>query len=175
MPLTHTRNFRVRYYECDPFGHVNNTNYLRYMEEAAFDASAAAGYDLARYDALNRFWLVRETEIEYLRPLRYGDSFHLKTWIADFRRVQSRRDYEFTDAATGELAARAHTDWVFVDRATGALATIPQRAHRRLLPGGLAARGAAPRALPRARAAAARRLSSCASAWNGRTSTRPGT
>jgi acyl-CoA thioester hydrolase len=137
MPLTHTRTFRVRYYECDPFGHVNNTNYLRYMEEAAFDASAAAGYDLARYYALNRFWLVRETDVEYLRPLRYGDTFHLKTWIADFRRVQSRRAYEFTDAATGELAARAHTDWVFVDRATGALATIPKEFIADFFPEGL--------------------------------------
>ncbi len=40
------RAFRVRSYECDGYGHVNHANYLRYMQEAAFDASAAAGYDL---------------------------------------------------------------------------------------------------------------------------------
>jgi acyl-CoA thioester hydrolase len=125
MPLTHTSTLRVRYYECDPYGHVNNTNYLRYLEEAAFDASAAAGFDIARYQAMNRMWLVRETDIEYLRPLRYGDTVAIKTWIADFRRVQSRRMYELTNVATGELAARAHTDWVFVDTTTGALVSIP--------------------------------------------------
>ncbi len=125
MPLTHTRAFRVRFYECDPFGHVNNTNYLRYLEEAAFEASAAAGYGMERYHAMGRLWLVRETVIEYLRPLRYGDSFTVTTWIADFRRVQSRRKYEIRMAGTGEMAAQSHTDWVFIDAATGAPATIP--------------------------------------------------
>ena len=37
MPLTHVRSFRVRHYECDAFGHLNNTNYVRYMQETAFD------------------------------------------------------------------------------------------------------------------------------------------
>ena len=54
MPLTHVRTFQVRYHECDSYGRVNHTNYLRYMQEAAFDASAAAGYDLVRYEAINR-------------------------------------------------------------------------------------------------------------------------
>ena len=61
MPLTHVRTFRVRHYECDALGHVNYANYLRYMQEAAFDASAAAGYDLDRYKAMGCHWLVRET------------------------------------------------------------------------------------------------------------------
>ena len=95
MPLTHVRTFRVRHYECDAYGHVNYANYLRYMQEAAFDASAAAGYDLDRYEAMGRHWLVRETDIEYLRPLRYGDTVQVKTWVADFRRIRSRRAYEF--------------------------------------------------------------------------------
>ena len=45
--MIHERAFRVRQYECDPYGHVNHANYLRYMQEAAFDASAAVGYDFA--------------------------------------------------------------------------------------------------------------------------------
>jgi acyl-CoA thioester hydrolase len=126
MPLTHERTFRVRHYECDMYGHVNNTNYLRYMQETAFDASAAAGYDTARYAAMGRQWLVRENNIDYLRPLRYGDVVRVKTWVADFRRVRSRRMYELWNENTGELAARAHTDWVFLDAATGGPATIPR-------------------------------------------------
>jgi acyl-CoA thioesterase FadM len=50
----HERTFRVRHYECDARGQVHLAGYLRYMQEAAFDASAALGYDLERYRALNR-------------------------------------------------------------------------------------------------------------------------
>jgi acyl-CoA thioester hydrolase len=125
MPLTHTRTFRVRSYECDAYGHVNQANYLRYMQEAAFEASAAAGYDMAQYDAMDRFWLIRETEIEYRHPLRYGDSVQVKTWVADFRQIRSRRAYEFTLAASEQQVASATTDWVFLQRSTGRPAPIP--------------------------------------------------
>ena len=124
MPLTHARTFRVRYYECDARGHVSSGSYLRYMQEAAFDASAAAGYDLARYDAMGRLWLVRETEIEHLAPLRYGDSVEVRTWVADFRRIRSRRAYELCDAGSGRSVARAQTDWVYLDQAAGMPASI---------------------------------------------------
>jgi acyl-CoA thioester hydrolase len=91
MPLTYTRNFRLRYYECDASGHLNSANYLRYMQETAFDASAAAGYDVNRCARLQRHWLIRESQVEYLLPLRYNQRVDVTTWIADFRRVTSRR------------------------------------------------------------------------------------
>jgi len=137
MPLTHVRTFRVRHYECDAYGHVNQANYLRYMQEAAFDASAAAGYDLARYKAMGCHWLIRETDIEYLRPLRYGDSVQVKTWVADFRRIRSLRAYEFRRAEEDELVARAHTDWVFLDSATWRPAPIPLEMMAAFFPEGL--------------------------------------
>ena len=89
MPLTHERTFRVRYYECDPYGHLNNSNYLRYMQETAFDASAAAGYDLARYQAMERIWWIRSSEIEYLAPVRYNERVTVKTWVENFQRSHS--------------------------------------------------------------------------------------
>jgi acyl-CoA thioester hydrolase len=129
MPLTHEQIFRVRYYECDMYGHVNHANYLRYMQEAAFGASAAAGYDLAAYQVMGRHWLLRESDIEYLAPLRHGDSLRVRTWVSDFRRVRSRRSYELwrLPPAGGpeELAARATTDWVFLESSTGKPATVP--------------------------------------------------
>jgi acyl-CoA thioester hydrolase len=137
MPLEHVQTFCVRHYECNSHGYVTDVNYLRYMEEAAFGASAAAGYDLARYDAMGRLWLIRETDIEYLRPLRYGDSVEIKTWVADFRRVRSRRAYEFKLAGSGERVARASTDWVFVESTTGRPATIPPEMIVAFFPEGL--------------------------------------
>jgi acyl-CoA thioester hydrolase len=137
MPHTHTRIFRVRFYECDAYGHLNNANYLRYMQEAAFDASADAGFDFARYEELGHNWLVRESEIEYLRPLGYDDRVAVKTWVSDFRRASSRRRYEFTHLESGELVARAYTDWVYLDTKTLRPATVPQEMARAFFPEGV--------------------------------------
>lgn len=123
MPITNTSHYRVRHYECDANGHLNHANYLRYMEEAAFEASAAVGYSRARFEALGTLWLARETYIEYLHPLYYGDEVRIVTWAADFRQVRSIRKYEFYRGE--ELVAQAQTDWVYLDRQTGRPATIP--------------------------------------------------
>ena len=119
------RAFRIRAYECDPYDHVNHANYLRYMQEAAFDASAALGYDTARYREMGHHWLIRETDITYLRPLVYGDTVIVKTWVGDFRRVRSRRMYELRLASTGDAVAEASTEWVYLNTETLRPATVP--------------------------------------------------
>src|SRR5712692_9754770 len=106
------------------------------MQEAAFDASAAAGYDLARYAALGHHWLIRETEIEYLAPLRYGDNVRVKTWVEDFHRVRSRRAYELYRVGDEERVARGTTDWVYVNSQTGQPARIPPEMAATFLPEG---------------------------------------
>lgn len=136
MPLTHTRLFRVRHYECDVEGRLRAANYVRYMQEAAFDASAAAGYDLARYEEMGYFWLIRETEVAYLQPVHYGDQVEVKTWVADFRRVRSRRAYEFRLVGGGPLVAEAQTDWAFLEMATGRPAAIPEEMKAGFFPEG---------------------------------------
>ena len=140
MPLTHTRRFRVRHYECDLQGLVNPSNYVRYMQETAFDASAAVGYPLARYATMDRYWLVHDTEVEYLGSLRYGDTVEVTTWVVDFKHVRSLRAYELRKADSGEMVARGHTDWVFMNTVKGRPAHIPPEMVTAFSPEGVARR-----------------------------------
>jgi acyl-CoA thioester hydrolase len=137
MPLTHTRSFPVRFYECDAYSHVNNSNYARYMQEAAFSASAAAGYSDERYQEMNLLWLIRDTKIEYLRPLRYGDTADVTTWVADFRRVRSKRMYEVRRQGEEEVLARGETDWVLLNRETLRPVSVPEEMQQAFFPEGL--------------------------------------
>lgn len=126
MSTAFTRRFRVRHYECDAYGHLNNVNYVRYMQEVALDAAAAVGWDMAQHARHKRQWIIRETEIEYLTPLQYNQAVDVVTWIQDFRKVRSRRAYEFYRVDDGMLAAKALTDWVYVDTESGKPAPITQ-------------------------------------------------
>jgi acyl-CoA thioester hydrolase len=146
MPLLTELTQRVNYHECDVNQIVRDACYLRYMQEAAFEASAAAGYWDDHYQAIRRIWLIRESAVDFLTPLRYGDQVRVRTWVADFRRVRSRRAYElwasgqdgYSQTAPGEerLAARAYTDWVFLDRDTGRPAVIPDEVISAFFPDG---------------------------------------
>jgi acyl-CoA thioester hydrolase len=134
--MHHHFSFAIRYDDCDPYGHVNHAAYLRYMLEAAFSASAALGYPVDRYREMGRLWFVRDTQIEYLSPLRYGDQVSVTTWVVDFRRVRSRRAYELRRAGDEALAARAVTDWVFLDSERQRPASVPPGMETAFLPAG---------------------------------------
>jgi acyl-CoA thioester hydrolase len=125
MPHTYTHTIRVRFDECDVYGHLNNAMYLRYMQEAAFVASADAGLDGAAFEQMGRLWLIRGHDIHYLEPLRAGDQVDIRTWNVGYRRTLMRRAYEMRNAASGAVVAKAHTDWVFLDRESLRPTTIP--------------------------------------------------
>jgi len=131
----HTETFRIRHDECDAYGVLNNAAYLRLAQETAWRHSIAAGFPPAYYESLQRAWLARDTEIDYLRPVRYGELLQVKTFVPAIRRALARRAYEFTISGSPELVARAHTDWVFFDLAAAAPATIPREIVKALFGG----------------------------------------
>jgi len=44
---TFTTQLRVRHYEMDPLGHVNNAVYQNYLEQAAIEHSEHLGFTLS--------------------------------------------------------------------------------------------------------------------------------
>ena len=120
--------------DVDAFGELRSSAVLRFLQETATRASTEAGFDPAYYERAGTLWLVRRTTLALLAPARYGDELEATTWIADFRRVRSRRDYEIRGG--DRLVARAHTDWVYVDRVTTRPRRIPAAMQELFVPGG---------------------------------------
>lgn len=133
--MQHERIFRVRHYECDAFDRVSHTNYLRYIQETAMDASAVAGFGGDWYLANGFIWFVRDTHIEFFQPLRYGDSVRVGTRVRNMRQALSKRVYELHRVADNALVARAETDWAFIESASGKPARIPQAIRDAFFPG----------------------------------------
>jgi acyl-CoA thioester hydrolase len=149
MPAVHTETFKARFYECNPFGFLKYMNYLRWMGEAAFSASAAVGYDFSSYDRLGQLWLVRETKIDYLSQISYGNEVAIKTWVMDIRRFRSNRAYEFTKIKSGQIAARARTDWVYLHSFSLKPAPIPNEMKLAFFPEGIPANFPRPSRFPK--------------------------
>ena len=136
MPRTYTRRFRVRSTDCDALGYVNHAVFARYLQENAMEASADGGFGPARYVELGAGWVLRRSRIDYIRPLRYGEEIDVTTYVVNFRRVRSQRDFEIVHCGDGARVAQAATDWVFVDRPSGAPTRIPDDALAVFLPDG---------------------------------------
>jgi acyl-CoA thioester hydrolase len=118
MTRRYRRRFRVRGYEVGATNRVHESVFLNYVQQAAFEASAEAGYDIRRYHAMGAIWVIRKQTIAYLDSLVYGDAVDVTTWVSDFRRVRSNRECELRRTSDGRVVALAQTDWVYVDVAS---------------------------------------------------------
>ena len=109
----------------DENGHVNNVNYVQWMQDAAVrHYGFLGGIELTQ--ALGATWVVRSHTIEYLRPAFAGEQIEVRTWVVDLRRVRSLRRYRFTRISDGKLLVKGETDWVFVDAKTGSPRLVPE-------------------------------------------------
>lgn len=109
-----TVTFRVRAYEMDALGHVNNAVYLHYVEEAAIRHADAVGLGLATMRELGGMWVVRRHTITYHRPAVGGDDLTVTTTVTAMVRVRAQRHTTIKHATAGHLVAECDTEWVWV-------------------------------------------------------------
>jgi acyl-CoA thioester hydrolase len=106
--------------DIDELGHVNNTVYLRWVQ----DVATAHWRAVARPEDIDRFiWVVTRHEIDYLRPTLLGETLTLTTWVGEPKGARFDRYVEIS-GADGQLRVKALTTWAIVDRATGRLARV---------------------------------------------------
>lgn len=97
----HTTSLKVRFYELDPYDHVNHTNYFSYFETARIEYLAEMGWGLDLMKAQGWQIVVVEAHARFLAAARYGEELTIHTWVEEVGRVKSvwqqtmtRRDTE---------------------------------------------------------------------------------
>ena len=121
-----TARVRVRSYELDSFGHVNNAVYLNYLEEARseFLKQVVLSFDdLAR---LGVHLVIIEAHIKYLTPAYYGDEIEIVGQFTHVKGASLTITYALTEMRSGRRVATAETRGAFVDPQTGRPVRTPQ-------------------------------------------------
>lgn len=114
----------MRWSDMDVFGHVNNVNFLRYLEEARIDFTFTTAGEVGER-AMAEGSVVARHEIDYLIPLVYRpEPVTIETWITKLGRASFTVKYEVKDVGTGPdgkdtVYARATTICVPYDLAAG--------------------------------------------------------
>ena len=126
MSKIFTRTFRVRWAELDSSGTVSPANYLRYIIETAWDWGASLGLGMNDSETLGLFWVSRETEIHFLRPLRHNDIFDLTIWLVNWQRVRGTRCFELKLKENGDVIAQGTQQVVSMDVKTGRPVSPPE-------------------------------------------------
>lgn len=96
----------LRWSDMDIYGHVNNARFLTLYEEAR----VALMFTGAREQGLTSFEegiVISRHEIDYLRPVDYGDAVRIEMWVEEVRPSRFTIAYELLDG--GQLASRARS------------------------------------------------------------------
>lgn len=75
----------IRFGDCDPLGHLNNSRYLDYFINAREDhVRDFYGLSLRDYYLQGFSWVVAQSNISYLRPVLVGEWVHIYSAIRYF-------------------------------------------------------------------------------------------
>jgi len=120
--MNHSPELVVRTYECDMNGHVNNANYLHYLEYARHEFLKAVGFDFAGSVKAGYGLYVTRIEIDYKRSAVLDDRLTIES--APVKKGAVSGVMEQSIRRGDDVMATARVSWAFVD-ASGKPTRIP--------------------------------------------------
>ena len=111
----------------DQLGHVNNVEYVRWMQDAAVAHISSLGWSTETHMENGIIWVAHSHLIRYHQPAMDQDVLTLRTWVENFRKVRSLRKYQFIRESDEALLASAETDWALLSLENRRPLRIPQQ------------------------------------------------
>ena len=102
--------------DIDDQNHVNNTVYLRWVQNVA-TAHWQALASRQSQDTIG--WIVLRHEIDYKAPAMLGEEIVLRTWIGKASRLTFERFTEIRRKNDDQLFSQARTLWCPINAQTG--------------------------------------------------------
>jgi acyl-CoA thioester hydrolase len=121
--LVHTSRQSIRWGDMDGLGHVNNTVYFRYMEQARIEWIYTLHPRIDADDGTGP--VIVNASCTFREPLVYPGEIEVRMYLAELGRTSVGSFYEIL------LNGRAYADGaakiVWIDRATGRSVPLPER------------------------------------------------
>ena len=117
--------------DIDAYGHVNNSVYLRWLDETAWAHSTALGISPEDCVRLARGMVVWKSQLNYLAPAFAGDGLEIATWLVFIDgRLRADRRFQILRPADPGLSVNAAVGILFA-LVFGTIAVAVPRALKR--------------------------------------------
>lgn len=87
--MSHQLHLRVRFYELDPYNHVNHSAYIQYFEAGRVEALASVGMGLDHLQRLGTNLLVTAIRTRFVQPAVLGDDLLVESGVSAIGRAKA--------------------------------------------------------------------------------------
>jgi len=108
--------FKVRDYECDLQGIVNNSVYQNYLEHTRHEFLLAQGFNFAQLAAKGVNLVVVRAELIYKRPLKSGDEFWVGLTLERTSKIRGVFKQDIYRSADDALMLTANIEWASLNQ-----------------------------------------------------------
>ena len=99
--------------EIDELGHVNNAEYVKWIQAAATEHWFA----IAPAELIEKYvWFCSRHEIDYKQQLFIDDLVEIRTWLGSTKGARFDRFIDIRGKGSEKPAVMARTTWVLIDR-----------------------------------------------------------
>jgi acyl-CoA thioester hydrolase len=118
-------SLQVRSYECDSYGHVNNANYLNYLEFARYEFLKAIGFDYPKALQSGYGVYVARIEIDYKKSAFTDENLVIQSWPVKKGAVSGIIAQKILRGE--DVIVEAKVTWAFVDSSRKGSAGVPTK------------------------------------------------
>ena len=111
----------IRFPDCDPFNHLNNSRYLDYLINAREDhVRENYGLDLYQYAATRgQAWVVATNHIAYLRPAMLMETVVIESMLTAWDEFSVQVELKMWDKGRTQLKCLLWSRFVHIDLKSG--------------------------------------------------------
>jgi acyl-CoA thioester hydrolase len=121
--LVHTSRQSIRWGDMDRLGHVNNTVYFRYMEQARIEWVHGLAPEVRAYDGTGP--VIVNASCTFVAPLVYPGELEVRMYLGDPGRTSVGSFYEIW--CGGRKYAEGAAKIVWIDLGSGRSVPLPDR------------------------------------------------
>jgi len=123
-PFIYTTSATI--HDIDSYQHVNNSVYIRWLDECARAHSKSLGVDTDSAKELGYGMAVRESQVTYLAAAYSGDAVMVGTWlIENDGKLRAKRQFHIIRASDNTTIVRAVLEYVYFNIETGRPCKMP--------------------------------------------------
>ena len=132
MKSKHTTKLRASYADTDQMGFVHHSNYVKYLENARWEAFRQMGIAYIDIEESGFLMPVIDMKLQFIKPVRYDDLVKIELAFSMNRPTKLEVDYHIYNQAN-ELIHKANTTLAFLRKETSKPCAIPDFIHDKIL------------------------------------------